>query len=50
MQLERNTTRTNEKGGIDYTAVHAGKVEMLKRFLTVKTKAEQAGAFKVKPL
>lgn len=48
MQLERNTTQ--EKGKIDYAAVHARKVEMLKRFLTAKTEAEKTGAYVVKPL
>lgn len=47
MPLKRDTTQPRVE--IDYSAVHAGKVELLKRFMNVKFKAEQSGQIKVKP-
>lgn len=48
MRYERNTTQN--KGKIDFKAIHASKVEMMKQFMTAKAEAERKGEMVFKPL
>ncbi|EPJ6121752.1 TPA: hypothetical protein ACGB2R_002537 [Klebsiella aerogenes] len=48
MRYGPNTTPT--KGKIDFKAIHEGKVEMMKRFMTAKAEAERKGEVVFKPL
>lgn len=48
MRYERNTTQN--QGKIDFKAIHEGKVEMMKRFMTAKAEAERKGEVVFKPL
>jgi hypothetical protein len=48
MRYEHKTTQT--KGKNDFKAIHNGKVEMMKRFMTAKADAERKGEVVFKPL
>jgi hypothetical protein len=48
MRYEHKTTQN--RGQIDFKAIHDGKVEMFKRFMAAKEIAEREGTVVVKPL
>ena len=48
MRFGHKTTQT--KGKRDFKAIHDGKVEMMKRFMTAKADAERKGEVVFKPL
>ncbi|MDE1188450.1 MAG: hypothetical protein PW844_18515 [Pantoea sp.] len=48
MRYENNTLSDMKK--IDFKAIHDGKVEMMKRFMTAKVEAERKGEVVYKPL